>query len=66
MTKCESFSKESFIESDKFENTSLIIDNLLKNYDLRLRPNFGCIKFENLGKIFFSRSFIVSHNSWTS
>ena len=28
-------------KKSKFDNISLVIDNLLKNYDTRLRPNFG-------------------------
>ncbi len=31
-----------FDKKSKFSNISQVIDDLLKNYDTRLRPNFGC------------------------
>lgn len=30
-----------YLSNQRFQNVSLIIDNLLKNYDIRLRPSFG-------------------------
>ena len=33
--------KKRNLNNQKFKNISMVIDNLLKDYDIRLRPNFG-------------------------
>lgn len=35
------YNNKRILSNQKFQNVSQIIDNLLKNYDIRLRPNFG-------------------------
>jgi hypothetical protein len=41
INEADSISNKRVISNQKFQNVSQIIDNLLKNYDIRLRPNFG-------------------------
>jgi hypothetical protein len=41
-TRNRYYQTQSYLQSQKFENVTRTLNKLLDNYDIRLRPKFGC------------------------